>query len=219
MNITIKGGNSFSYLEVELSPGEVIRSESGAMTSMSSQIDLRTQFNGGFFRAILLKLFGKESLFVNKFKNTSQENQKIFLSQNSPGEIVSRKVSGESFYIQPGSFIASTQGVKFSLSWAGIHSFLGGEGFFRLKVSGIGQIYYGAFGSVIEKEIIGEYIVDSGHLLSYPKNIKLKAQLSGGIFSSFFGGEGFVLKLSGKGKIQLQTRSLSGLAGWLNPRF
>jgi uncharacterized protein (AIM24 family) len=43
--------------------------------------------------------------------------------------------------------------------------------------------------------------------------------LAGGIFSSLFGGEGLVLKLKGNGKIKLQTRSLGGLAGWLNPRF
>jgi len=67
--------------------------------------------------------------------------------------------------------------------------------------------------------VIDEFIVDSGHLLSYPEGMKLKIKLSGGIFSSFFSGEGLVLKLIGSGKIKLQTRSLGGLAGWLNPKF
>ena len=38
-------------------------------------------------------------------------------------------------------------------------------------------------------------------------------------FSSFFGGEGFVTRMEGKGKIIIQTRSLSGLADWINPRL
>ncbi len=49
--------------------------------------------------------------------------------------------------------------------------------------------------------------------------MKLKLQLAGGIFSSLFGGEGFVTRVEGKGKIVIQTRSLSGLANWLNPRL
>jgi len=96
---------------------------------------------------------------------------------------------------------------------------LGGEGLFRLKIYGTGTVWYGAFGSIVEKEVNGTYIVDSGHLLSYPPSIKLRIQLSGGIFSSFFSGEGLVLRLEGSGKIKLQTRSIGGLAGWLNPRF
>ena len=49
--------------------------------------------------------------------------------------------------------------------------------------------------------------------------MKLKIQLAGGVFSSFFGGEGLVTRVEGKGKIVIQTRSLSGLAGWLNPKL
>jgi uncharacterized protein (AIM24 family) len=49
--------------------------------------------------------------------------------------------------------------------------------------------------------------------------MKLNIQLAGGLFSSFFGGEGFVTRVEGKGKIIIQTRSLSGLAGWINPRL
>jgi uncharacterized protein (AIM24 family) len=46
--------------------------------------------------------------------------------------------------------------------------------------------------------------------------MKLKPQLAGGIFSSFFGGEGFVTRIEGKGKIYIQTRNISGLASWIN---
>jgi len=47
----------------------------------------------------------------------------------------------------------------------------------------------------------------------------LRLQLAGGIFSSFFGGEGFVTRLEGKGRVVLQSRSLSGLASWINPKL
>jgi uncharacterized protein (AIM24 family) len=83
-------------------------------------------------------------------------------------------------------------------------------------VSGHGNVYFGAYGGIIEHEINGEYIVDSGHLVAYEPTMKLKTQLSGGLLSSIFGGEGFVMRVEGKGKIYLQTRNLSGLASWVN---
>jgi uncharacterized protein (TIGR00266 family) len=121
--------------------------------------------------------------------------------------------------LQGGAYVASTPGVKLGVKWAGIASFIGGEGLFKLQVSGTGKVLFGAYGALIEKEIDGEYIVDSSHLVGYTPDMKLKMQLSGGILSSFFGGEGLVTRVEGKGKIIIQSRSVSGLTKWLNKFF
>jgi uncharacterized protein (TIGR00266 family) len=213
------GGSSFSFLRFTLKPGEKLTTESGAMASMGPNIELKSKLNGGIFRALLIKYLGKETIFINTLSNKGKDEQQVYITQPTPGEIVCQKLEGETLYIQAGSYIASTKGIKFKLSWAGFSSFIAGEGLFRIRAYGKGFIWYGAYGSIIEKEIDGEYLVDTGHLLSYSKDLKLKIQLSGGIFSSFFSGEGFLLRLEGKGKIQIQTRSLGGVAGWLNPKF
>ncbi len=70
-----------------------------------------------------------------------------------------------------------------------------------------------------EREIDGEYIVDTSHLVAYEEHMKLKVQLAGGVLSSIFGGEGLVTRVEGKGRIIIQTRSLDGLKGWLNPKL
>jgi uncharacterized protein (TIGR00266 family) len=217
--VLISGAKSFSYLLVDIPPGSTLVTEPGAMASMDDGLELSVSLNGGFIGAILLRIFGSESIFINRFVNSSQQLKRLYLTQTTPGEIVCERISGESFYIQPGSFIASTQGVSFRLKWAGISSWLAREGLFRLQVNGQGLLWFGSYGAVVEKEINGRYIVDSGHLLSYPPTVQLKAKLAGGIFSSLFGGEGLVLELSGHGKVRLQTRSLPGLASWLNPWF
>ena len=49
--------------------------------------------------------------------------------------------------------------------------------------------------------------------------MQLKVQLAGGIFSSFFGGEGLVTRIEGKGKIIIQTRSMNGLSQWVNSKI
>lgn len=219
MKYEIKGGSSFSYIEVQLNPGEGLLTESGAMASMDSGLGLRSKMNGGFFAGLLIKFLGKESFFVNLFSNQTKKPQTIMITKNVPGQIACVPLNNQVLFVQAGAFIAATSGINFKLSWAGFSSFFAGEGLFRLKISGTGLVWFGAYGAIVQREINGSYLVDTGHLLSYDRNIKLKIQLAGGIFSSFFGGEGFVLNLRGKGKITMQTRSLGGLAGWLNPRF
>lgn len=219
MKSEIKGSQAFGYLDVELAPGETIISESDAMSSMDAALDLTAHLNGGFFKGLMRKFLGGESLFINHFTNNTSAPKRMTVVQGTPGEIRHRKLDNEVYYLQPGAFLACSTGVTLGLEFAGFVSWIAREGLFRLKMSGSGDLYYGAYGALLEREIDGEYIVDSSHLVAYEPGIKLKLQLAGGIFSSFFGGEGLVTRVQGKGKIIIQSRSITGLAGWLNPKF
>lgn len=216
MKVEIEAKPVFAYIKAELQPGETIIAEADAMATMAAELDMSAKFNGGLFRGLLKKTFGGESLFVNHFTNNTTKPLSLTLSQPTPGDIQVRALNGESYCLQSGAYIASDPGVKLGVKWAGFGSFIGREGLFKLVVSGHGNVYFGAYGGIVEHEIDGEYIVDSGHLLAYEPTMKLKPQLSGGIFSSFFGGEGFVTRVEGKGKIYIQTRNMSGLAAWVN---
>ncbi len=219
MNVEMKGAPSFAHLHVQLEPGESIIAEADAMSSMSANLDMNTKFNGGFFSGLCKRYLGGESLFINEFVNNTGETCKLTLAQASPGNLREVDLNGETLCLQPGAYICSTPGIKLGLKWAGFASFIGREGLFKLTVSGVGKVWYGAYGELLEKDVEGEYIVDTAHLVSYEPHLKLKVQLAGGIFSSFFGGEGLVTRIQGTGKIVIQTRSLSGLANWLNPRI
>lgn len=219
MKAEIKGSAAFSYVDVELDPGETITTESDAMSSMDAQLELRSRFNGGFFIALLRKFLGGETLFINDFSNPTNQPRRMTIVQPTPGEVRCIELNGDTLYMQPGAFLACTPGVKVGVTFAGFISWLAREGLFRIAVSGNGKVWYGAFGALLEKEIDGEYIVDTSHLVSYEPGIKLKLQLAGGIFSSIFGGEGLVTRVVGKGRIVIQTRSISGITGWINPRL
>lgn len=219
MKIELKGSAAFSYLDVELAPGETLITEPDAMASMAADLDLDAKFNGGFFKGLLRKFLGGESLFINYFSNNTNGLRNLTVVQPTPGALRCVELHGNSFCLQPGAFLACTPGVTISLRWAGFVSLIAREGLFKLEVSGNGQVWYGAYGELLEREVDGEFIVDSGHLVGYEPQMQLKLQLAGGIFSSLFGGEGLVTRLQGKGKIIIQTRSLSGLAGWLNPKL
>lgn len=217
MEIKTEGKPAFAYVVVTLAPGETMIAESDAMSSMSANLDMVAKFNGGLLVGLLKKFLGGESLFINHFTNNTNETLSLHLTQPTPGDIEVKELDGTSSYcIQNGSYIASEKGVKLGVKWAGFGSLIGGEGLFKLVVSGKGKVIFGAYGGLLEKEINGEYIVDTGHLVAYEPNMKLKPQLAGGIFSSLFGGEGFVTRVEGKGKIYIQTRNIAGLASWLN---
>ena len=219
MNSSIQGQPSFCYLHVDLEPGESVFAEADAMSSMSADLDMRTMFNGGFFSALLKRFLGGESFFINQFTNNTQSTLRVTLVQPSPGELRAVELNDDSICLQPGAYVGSTPGGSLGVAWAGLASFIGREGLFKLKVGGKGTRWYGAYGGLVDKQIDGEYIVDTGHLVAYHPDIKLKVQLAGGLFSSFFGGEGLVTRVEGKGPIVIQSRSLSGLAGWINPRL
>ena len=219
MKTALKGGIAFSYLEVELEPGETITTEADAMSSMDAEIELRARLNGGLVAGVLRKYLGNESLFINQFSNPTDQPKRLTLAQGTPGQIREIQLSNESLYLQPGAFVACTPGVSLGLRFAGLVSWIAREGLFRLVVSGTGTVWVGAFGALLDREVDGELIVDTGHLVAYQPGIKLKLQLASGVLSSIFGGEGLVTRVNGKGNIIIQSRSIGGLAGWINPRL
>ncbi len=214
MQTEIRNRPSFANVLVRLAQGDRIVAESGAMASMSSAITLRTRWNGGFFAAVLRRLFGGETLFINEFSTASQGD--LVLTQPVPGDIECVELKGQTLYLQPGAFLACDPTVELGLGYAGLRSLIAREGLFRLRVSGQGRIWFGAYGGIIKKDVEGEYVVDSGHLLAYEPSVQLRLGMAGGLFSSLFSGEGLVMRLHGPGRIYLQTRSLQGLAAWVN---
>ncbi len=216
MKSEIKGGPAFGHVHVELDPGESFVAESDAMAAMSAELDMEAKFNGGFFQGLAKKFLGGESLFINTFTNNTKDKKTLTITQGTPGDVKAVELKGGTLNFQPGAYLASTPGIKLGIKFAGLSSFIAREGLFKLQVTGTGTVWYGAYGGLIEKEVNGEYIVDTAHLVSYEPQLTLKTQLSGGIVSSMLSGEGLVTRIEGKGKIVLQTRSMSGLSGWTN---
>ena len=213
MQASIQGGPTFAYIHVDLEPGESVTAESDAMTSMSADLDMQARLNGGLPSALAKKFLGQESFFVNDFTNNTSGTRRVTLVQATPGNIHQLELQpGQSFCLQPGAYIASTPGLGLGVKWAGLVSGISREGFFKLNVTGPGTLWYGAYGALVEREVDEQVVVTDAQM-------KLKLQMAGGIFSSVFGKEGLVTRVEGKGKIIIQSRSLSGLAGWVRPHL
>jgi len=214
MEAEIRNRPAFANVRVNLRAGETLIAESDAMASMSSSIDMRARMAGSFFSSLARRVFGGESFFVNEF--TSQSQGELVLTQTYPGDITQVRLNGTGLFLQPGAFLACEPGVKLSVGWAGFTSLIAREGLFRLYASGAGSLWFGAYGGITEKEVDGELVVDSGHLVAYEPTLSLSLSMAAGLFSSMFSGEGLVTRVRGRGKIYLQSRSLDSLATWTN---
>ena len=219
MKSEIRYKPAFATLFITLKPGERIIAEAGAMASMAGQLSMKTEFFGGFFPGLMKSFFGGESLFINVFSNPSQQPQDLVLTQSSIGDIIRIELNDNEMCFQPGAYIAHTPGVKVELQWAGLASWFAGEGLFKLKMGGRGVVFCGAYGGLSEVRGKDELIVDNGHLVAYEPGITMNIKLAGGLVGSVTSGEGFVNRLTGRGKIYLQSRSVDGLVRFLKPKL
>lgn len=219
MKYDIRYKPSFATLFLTLQPGEQIFAEAGAMASMSGKLAMNTTFFGGLIPGLLKSFLGGESLFLNEFANKTQSPQEIVLTQSSVGDITQIQLNGKELCLQPGAYIAHTKGTNVQMQWAGFASWFAGEGLFKLKLSGKGMVFFGAYGGLSTVDVQDSFVVDNGHLVAYEPGIKMNIGLSGGMVGSLTSGEGFINRLEGRGKIYLQSRSMDGLVRFLRPKL
>ena len=70
---------------------------------------------------------------------------------------------------------------------------------------------------MIEIDVQGEYVVDTGYIVAFTEGLDYKVQSVGGYKSLFLSGEGLVCRFSGSGKLWIQTRQVPSFSSWVNP--
>lgn len=210
----------FGMLQVTFDqPGEKIVSESGAMVAMDTAIKMETSMRGGLLAAAKRKLLGGESLFQNTFHSTAP-GQRLFLAPGPEGDLRAMNLAaGQSFFMQSGAYVAHVgDELVLDTKFGGLKGFFGGAGFFMLKVTGPGTVYYGSYGALHEIDVPPEgYTIDNDHLVGFTDGLQYNVRKFGGMRGLFFSGEGLVCDFSGQGKIYLQTRNAGALAAFLQP--
>ena len=110
MQFDIEGNPDFGQLTVGLGPGESFLAESGSMAFMSDGTELKSKLIGGLGKALIRKVVGGESLFVGEYNHPTGGS--VTFSPDRPGMIMHRKLSGDSFVLTAGSFLAATPGSR-----------------------------------------------------------------------------------------------------------
>ena len=220
MKYEIKG-EPFPVVVCNLEAGEDVKCQRGAMAWMSPNMDMKTQTGG------LGKMFGKaltgESLFENVY-TANGGNGMIAFTTGVPGRVLSVDLQpGQTVVAQKRSFLASATTVEMETAvtkkfGAGL---LGGEGFIMQKFSGQGALFLEIDGSMIEYTLEAGQVmlVDTGSLAAMEGSVQMDIEsVKGGLGNKLVGGEGFFnTKLTGPGKIWLQTMPVSQLAEAIKP--
>ena len=215
MDFRIDGNPDYGHLRVELRPGERIVAEGGSMAWMSAGTKVKVRLLGGLVKALIRRLVAKESLFVAEYSHPGIGM--VTFSPATPGSVAHRRLDGDSFILTAGSYMASTAGVTLKTRFGGLRSLLSGEGAFLIECSGTGDLFYNAYGAMVEKEIDGSLTVDTGYVVAWEPSVIYSIRGMGNLKSTLLSGEGLALRFSGSGKVFLQTRTMDGLAGWLTP--
>jgi len=217
-NYEIKYKPSYSLLEIILDPNQLVRAEAGALTYMTSNVQVNTHMREkGFLGTLGMKLLGGQSFFVNDYVATGGSG-KIGLVSAPIGDIQRLEVgAGKGYIIQKSAYIASSPSVELDVKWQGFTKGLFGQGLFMVKTSGQGDLFINTFGAIdLHPLAAGEtFVVDNFHLVAFSDTCQYTVTKFGGLKSTLLGGEGLVTNITGPGDVYLQTKNLSEFGDWL----
>jgi uncharacterized protein (TIGR00266 family) len=129
-------------------------------------------------------------------------------------------MSGNKLMVQAGSYMASESTVDLTAKIS-MKAFMSAEGISMLEATGTGTLLVSSYGAIYEKNLAAgeKYVVDTSHLVAFDATISVQPKPIGGLKSTLFSGEGFVVELTGPGKVYIQTRSPQALINWIIPQL
>ena len=220
MQTEIHSAPSFAVALVHLAPGEVVRSEAGAMVSMNDAVEITTDTQGGIMRGLKRSVLGGESFFMNTFTATGP-GAEVSFAPTLPGDIVEWTLAGQTVFLQSGSFLASSDGIDVDSKWGGAKTFFSSEGLFMLKVQGTGNVLVASYGAIQPIDLAPgqSYTVDTGHMVGWSEQVTLRGPKVGGGSRRCSAARASSCRLTGPGRIYLQTRSPESFVAWLLPKL
>ncbi len=218
-------GTTMPVLQMQLSPGEKIVAEPGEFSWMTENIQLNTTTATagarGLFGAIGRALSGG-GLFMTEYTAVGSAGMVAFAAK-VPGSIHEVPIPpGHSYMIHKHGFLCATEGVQLAIGFQKSlgSGLFGGDGFVMQRVTGPGTAFVELGGECVTYDLrAGDSIlVHPGHVGMYQDSVNFDITMMRGIRNAFFGGDGlFIARLTGPGKVWLQSMTVPGLAHAIGP--
>ena len=217
-------GQTVPVVEVKLNKGESMYTQSGGMAYQTEGIKMNTNARGGVMKS-LGRMFSGESIFMANY-TAETDGAMVAFGATVPGAVVPvdlRNLPG-GLIMQKGAFLCAEQSVETSVAFTKKFSagLFGGEGFILQKAQGNGTVFLEIDGDVIQKELApGEVLkVDTGNVVAFESKVSYEIETVKGLGNIFLGGEGlFLTKLTGPGKIIIQSQNFNDFVGRIIPRI
>ena len=209
-------GETLPVVEIRLMTGEAMYTQSGGMAWMSEGLTLDSNIKGGLMKGIG-RMFTGESLFMATY-TAGRPDCIIAFASTVPGRILPVDMSRTSLICQKGAFLCAQPTVEVSTVFTKKISagFFGGEGFILQQLKGSGMAFLEVDGDVVEKTLApGEVMkVDTGNVFAFEPTVSYEIETIKGVKNMLFGGEGlFLTRLTGPGKIYMQTMNIAEFTG------
>ena len=209
-------GTVQQLLAVELQPDQVVFSDAGGMSWMTSTVNMSTKASGGL-GGMLKRAVSGASAFIVDFSATGAPGQAAF-STDFPGKVLPIELdAGQSVILHKHAFLCAVKSATLDVFFtrklgAG---FFGGEGFILQKLTGPGMVFAELDGDAVEYHLkAGEVMkVEPGHVAMFEGGVGFDIQTVQGIANVLAGGAGlFLATLTGPGRIWLHSMTVSKMA-------
>ena len=146
------------------------------------------------------------------------DGARIAFGSTVPGTVVPVDVSFTDIICQKGSFLCAEQSVDLQVAFTKRFTtgLFGGEGFILQRIFGKGMVFLEVDGDMVERNLsAGEVLkVDTGNVVAFDTSVRYEIETVKGLGNVFFGGEGlFLTRLTGPGRVILQTQNFNDFAG------
>lgn len=208
-------GTVMQTVSIDLSPGEVLVSQTHAMAWMSDGISMDTHTGGGLFAGIRRAMSGG-SLFITEY--AADRPAHIAFAPRFPGTILPVTLGpGQSIICRKETFLVAEKsvGLEIALQQRLGAGFFAGEGFILQRVTGPGTAFLDLSGEVVQRTLApGEVLrAHAGHIGMQDPSVSTDIQMVRGFRNVLFGGEGlFLATLTGPGRVWLQSMPILNLA-------
>ncbi|HEX7975590.1 MAG TPA: TIGR00266 family protein [Anaerolineales bacterium] len=203
----------------ELNPGQVIYSDTGAMSWMTSTVQMNTHSGGGL-GGMFKRAVSGASAFIIDFSVQGGPGQVAF-STDFPGKVLAFELdAGQSVIMHRHAFICAEKSVQLDIFFtrkfgAGL---FGGEGFILQKLTGPGMVFAELDGDAIEYHLQPNQLmrIEHGHVAMFEATVAFDVEMIKGMTNILLGGEGlFLATLKGPGRIWLHSMTVSHMAARL----
>lgn len=207
-------GKVVPCVEISMSKGESVFTQSGSMFYQTEGIKMSTNMRGGALKSIG-RIFAGESIFMATY--TATRDSKIAFASTVPGSIIPLDISRGNFTIQKGAFLVAESSVDLKTIFSKTlgSGLFGGEGFILQELRGMGMAFLEVDGDAVEMKLgVGEVLkVDTGSVVGFESSVRYEIEIVKGFGNILLGGEGlFLTKLVGPGKVILQTMNINEFA-------
>lgn len=218
-------GTTLPVLEIQLDAGDRVVGIPDQLSWMSGDVAMTTTTGGGGAGGLLglvSRAVSGGGLFMTEF-HAERGAGNVAFATKLPGSILEIEVAPERNYIvHRHGFICGTPGIEVSTAFQNKlgGAIFGGEGLILQKLSGSANAWIELGGEVVSYTLEEgqSLLVHPGHVGMFEESVAFEVTMMRGIKNALFGGDGlFLVRLTGPGRVWLQTMTMPGLAHALAP--